>query len=101
MKQKVFLEVVLYLGLLVGCLIFVAKSIDEYMSGFTSYSISHAPIFMTDLPTVSFCIESDWLFGADEWKYGSHFSLEVQKIRKARTAENKCGSRTTEVVKHG
>ena len=77
MYPKFAFEVLLYLGLLAGCLIFVKESIIEYLKGITSYSVTHEPLLMKDLPTVTFCIEYGLLFGPDELIYGSHFTASV------------------------
>ena len=78
MNPRAIFEVLLYLGLLVGCLFFVEESIIEYSKGITSYSVTYEPLLMKDRPTVTFCIEYDWLFGPAELIYGSHSKTLVR-----------------------
>ena len=50
-----FFGLIFYLGLLVAALLFVKDSFEEYTQGNTFYSVSHEPLTLQDMPTLTFC----------------------------------------------
>ena len=54
-KHTKNLEVVLYVSLFIGGLIFSWETIQEYLDGSTSYSLTKEPITLHDMPTLALC----------------------------------------------
>ena len=74
------LEVILYLGLLMGAVIFVQQTIEEYRDGATSFIVTQEPISLSDLPTLTIC----WNRKKNpfpEWYYNYIFASSRNKIR--------------------
>ena len=76
------MEVLLYIGLLVGALIFCWQNITEYLEGDTSFSDSLEAISLSDWPTLVICLPtgiiSDY-FGANGQYalYGKSFFIDA------------------------
>ena len=76
-KARNFFEVLIYIGLLIGGLLFSLRSVQDYLAGNTSYSLSKEDISLKDLPTLSICLEfydneQGWL------TYGADFNMTVK-----------------------
>lgn len=75
--QKPFktpLKVLLYVGLLVGGLIFSLETILEYLKGSTSHYSTTEPITLNDIPTLSIC----WKWKYERDIYGKDFYLDLK-----------------------
>ena len=57
MRLQSFGEVLLYLGLLVGALVFCWQNVDDYFLGSTGYISTQEPLTLRDIPTLTFCWE--------------------------------------------
>ena len=68
---KIPLEMLLYVCLFAGGLIFSWETVQEYLKGSTSHYSTMEPITPNDLPTLSICWE--WLYERDI--YGKHFFM--------------------------
>ena len=75
-KSKTVLEAILYLGLLIGGLVFVSKDIKDYLSGTTNYSISKEPLTLKDLPTLTVCLSVRHQH--EKIIYGPDFSIDIR-----------------------
>ena len=74
--RRSLVEAPLYIVFLAGSMIFVSQSLVEYSKGVTSYSIQNEDVLMGDLPTVTFCIVTEFFMGK-RIDYGTHFNVEV------------------------
>ena len=76
LTKTILIEGLLYIGFLIGAIFFVEQSISEFMDGTTSYSESHEPILLQDLPTLTICF-----LGADQTTltlvYGANLSIDA------------------------
>ena len=73
LMKKVF-EVLLYLSLLAGGLLFCSENIKEYQLSATAYSASKKPLTLSDLPTSVTCLNvSEILAQGDEFVYGENW----------------------------
>ena len=67
-------ESLLYLVLLVGGLVFVQTSWQDYIAGKTDVSVSKEPLSLKDLPTLTMCL----VFDKTEWLiYGQNYTIDV------------------------
>ena len=97
-NSKTVLEAVLYLGLLLGGLVFVSKDIEDYLSGSTNYSVTSEPLSLKDLPTLTVCLgrrpiylydqNGNLLTQYDKIVYGQNFSIDIR-------ISSQAGSNTT------
>ena len=94
LTKTILIEGFLYIGFLIGAIFFVEQSISEFMDGTTSYSESHEPILLQDLPTLTICF-----WGTDETSltlvYGSNLSID------AAVSENGKGNTITLIENKG
>ena len=63
-----------YFGLLSCALVYVKSSIDEYMSGRTSYSDKTEAISLYDIPTITFQLVTPF-----NLRYGDHFIIKIMQ----------------------
>ena len=70
LTKTLLVEALLYVGFLIGAVFFVQQSISEFMEGTTSYSESHEPISLQDLPSLTVCV--------DNWSYA--FGLNFTQV---------------------
>ena len=66
------LKALIYFGLLACALVYVKSSIDEYMSGRTLYSDTQEPIYLYDLPTITFKLHTHF-----NLRYGADFIIKI------------------------
>ena len=77
-------EVLLYIGLLIGAIIFVKQKIEEYSNGATSYTVTQEPQSLSDLPTLTICLQRwyrNWNTSVYEIRsnvYGENVSIELR-----------------------
>ena len=74
-KAKRSIKALLFLGFLIGGLIFAKQSFESYLNGHISYSVTKNKLTLKDQPTVTMCLISD--YGQDKYTYGEdiHFNL--------------------------
>ena len=83
MIRKTF-DVLLYIGLLIGAIIFVKQTIEEYSHGNTSYTITQEPISLSDLPTLTICWKTKFFYRTtlqhefSPYVYGENVSIDVK-----------------------
>ena len=73
--KGLLLEVLVYTGLLAIGLGFTHESIVDYIQSQTSQSVYLKQIDLSDLPTITFCLKTD--YGDESIIYGKDFSLKV------------------------
>ena len=78
---KIPLEMLLYVCLFAGGLIFSWETVQEYLKGSTSHYSTMEPITPNDLPTLSICWE--WLYERDI--YGKHFFMDSKHQNESET----------------
>ena len=72
-------EVLLYLSLLAGGLLFCSENIKEYQLSATAYSASKMPLTLSDLPTLVACLNvSENLALGEELVYGGSWQAHYK-----------------------
>ena len=67
----------LYIGLLLTGFAFASQSFLDYLNGETSYSKKMASITLSDLPTISICLRTNW---KENWIYSRDYMILVQIV---------------------
>ena len=77
MGTRKTLGVLVYLALLAIALILCWHEVKSYLDGNTDFSVSHEPLTMKDLPTLSICLHSaEQIFPADQkFIYGKNLLI--------------------------
>ena len=78
--RKIF-EVVLYLVLLLGGIIFVWNSILDYMSGITTFTVENEPLSLSDVPAITFCLENE---APVDWKPSLKIDVKVESGKESK-----------------
>ena len=76
MVTKKAFEVLLYISLSVGAILFVKQTIEEFLEGSTMYTTSQEPLRLYDLPTITIC----WKLWSSRLIYGKDFIIDIKII---------------------
>ena len=74
--MKQYCGILLHLTLLAISLVFVERSIKDYLSNVTSYSVSREHISLADLPTLTMCLQFDDTH--EKFVYGKDFVIDFK-----------------------